>query len=280
MRAFVVCAVTLGLAALALAGCGGGAESAQPLEDAKPEHIHGVGVDPGDGAVLVATHRGLFRAARGADRLRPVGTYRHDLMGFTVVGAGDYVASGHPDLRTDLPSHLGLIRSRDGGRTWQPVSLHGHADFHLLRARGDVLYGGDVRGGRFLRSDDGGTTWEERTLPAPTSDVAVSPADEDRLVAATERGLYASEDGARSWRRLRAGIGFVAWPAEELLVVVAPDGSVSRSRDGGRTLQSGGSLDGQPEALAAADGAVVAAVHGRGVFVSRDGGATWTLRAR
>ena len=51
-------------------------------------------------------------ATRIADRWQ-------DTMAFTVTvtGAGTFLGSGHPDLREDLPPHLGLIESTDAGET-------------------------------------------------------------------------------------------------------------------------------------------------------------------
>jgi hypothetical protein len=52
-------------------------------------------------------------------------------MGFTVLGSGRFLGSGHPDLREarekGLPPLLGLIESQDGGRSWVPISLLGEA---------------------------------------------------------------------------------------------------------------------------------------------------------
>jgi hypothetical protein len=272
----------LALVLLALAGCGGSGEEAEPetaaAAAAEVEHVHGLGVDPGDGALLVATHRGLFRSAGGTETLVRVGEREPDVMGFTVVGAGRYLASGHPDPRDDLPSHLGLMETRDGGRTWEPVSLQGEADFHLLEARGELVLGGDAAAGRFLRSEDAGRTWEPARLPAPAFDVALDPAGGRRIVASTEQGLHASDDGARSWRRLGPGSGLLAWPEPDLLLVVGLDGTVSRSADGGRTLEEVGSAGGRPEAIAASAGAVYAALAEGRVVESGDGGETWSDR--
>lgn len=63
-------------------------------------HIHGLGIDPADGQLVAATHYGAFEVDEDGD-LEQVGPVQ-DLMGFTVVGAGHYLASGHPgaDQRT------------------------------------------------------------------------------------------------------------------------------------------------------------------------------------
>ena len=45
-----------------------------------------------------------------------------DTMGLIVVGRRRFLGSGHPDLRDDLPPFLGLIDSRDAGRSWRAVS--------------------------------------------------------------------------------------------------------------------------------------------------------------
>lgn len=100
-------------------------------------HIHGLGIDPADGSLYAATHSGLDRIrGDGADI---VANRYQDTMGFTVVGRRHFMASGHPDLREDLPPLLGLLESRDAGRTWKKRSLLGEADFHTLRhAHGQI----------------------------------------------------------------------------------------------------------------------------------------------
>ena len=130
------------VAATGLAACGGdgsgpavGAGAGAPAQEtAALEHIHGLGVDPADGRLFIATHNGLFTAAEGETTPTQVGTSSQDIMGFSVVGPNRFVASGHPGLDQDLPGNLGLIESRDGGRTWKNISLLGEADFHVLEA--------------------------------------------------------------------------------------------------------------------------------------------------
>jgi hypothetical protein len=128
-----------------LAACGAQSdESAEPtagVEDPGPVHVHGLGVNPADGALFVATHTGLFRAAPGGRRARRVADRYQDTMGFTVTGPDRFLGSGHPDGRDGLPPFLGLIQSTDAGRSWSPVSLLGERDFHVLEATGERIYG-------------------------------------------------------------------------------------------------------------------------------------------
>jgi hypothetical protein len=58
-------------------------------------HIHGLGIDPTDNNLYVATHFGLFRYPRQGKPALVAGRVR-DFMGFTVVGPRHFLASGHP----------------------------------------------------------------------------------------------------------------------------------------------------------------------------------------
>ena len=265
-----------------IAGCGGDERSTGSLiSDAGPQHVHGLGIDPSDKSLYIATHSGLWRAATNQPKARRVADIRHDLMGFTVVGADEFLASGHPDARHDLPPQMGLQRSTDGGRSWDTVSLLGEADLHVLRAAGARIYGVDSGTGALMTSADGGRSWQQRPPPGPVFDLAIAPDDAERVVAATERGLFTSTDTGRTWRPLRDDVaGLLAWPEASALYLVDADGNVSRSEDAGRKFKPVGSVGSQPEAFSA-NGAreLYAAVHGGTVVMSADGGEHWHTRS-
>jgi hypothetical protein len=241
--------------------------------------VHGLAVDPVDEqALYVATYTGLF-SVDGAEIAR-VGDATHDLMGFTVAGAGDFLASGHPDLRVEelqvpgKPPLLGLVQSRDA-RSWASLSLLGEADFHALEAAHGQVYGHDSTNARFMVTGDR-RTWETRSQ-VQLVDFAVSPEDADLLVASAPDGLVRSTDGGRSWTPLDADpLVFLSWDADGLYGV-APDGRVSVSTDAGDTWAARGDVGGEAEALLAAEGRVVAAVRDVGIVESTDGGATFEL---
>jgi len=276
------------LAVVALAACGDdgasdagrtGSDPGRAGNDAGVEHIHGLGVNPADDALMIATHSGLFRAAPGRQTPERVGDRRQDTMGFTVVGPDRFLGSGHPDLRDDLPPLLGLIRSDDAGRSWQPVSLLGQADFHVLRTAGPRIYGVNSADGRLLVSDDGGHRWAARTPPGPLLDLAAHPDVRDRIVVSGEDGLHVSRDAGRRWRRLASDrAGLLAWPAEDALYLVDASGAVHRSRDGGTAWAQVGTTGGQPAAFVHAGRALYVALHTKEVKVSRDGGRSWQTR--
>lgn len=248
-------------------------------------HVHGLGVNPADRALFIATHSGTYRVPRGSQQALRVGDNRQDTMGFTIRGPNRFLGSGHPDPRAmreeNLPPNLGLIESTDGGRTWTPISLLGEADFHVLRAHGARVYGFDATNGRLLVSADEGRTWSRRPIPGPLIDLVVHPERPSGVVASTEGGLIASASGGRSWRALSNRVGLLAWPVAARLVLVDGSGRVFGSRDAGRRWRSLGDIGGQPAAFVAESAReLYVALHDGTVKRSRDGGASWEVRSR
>lgn len=277
------------LAAVTLAGCGAGRdEAARPagpaVRDPGPVHVHGLGVNPRDGALFIATHTGLFRAPEGQPTATRVAGRYQDTMGFTVVGPDRFLGSGHPDLREKLPPYLGLIRSSDAGARWTSVSLLGRADFHVLEAAGRrvVGFGSDFRSRRpvMLSSRDSGRTWRRLQPPGSLIDLALAPGRPDTLVASTERRLFRSADAGRSWTALDGEPGLLGWAAADALMRVDARGEVARSADGGRSWRRVGSVGGGAGAFQAERGALYVARHDGVVVVSRDGGRSWSVRSR
>ena len=239
-----------------------------------PVHVHGLGINPSDGALYIATHTGLWRLRPGARTSERVGESRQDTMGFTVVGPDHFLGSGHPDS-VRLPPLLGLIQSRDRGEEWVPISLVGEADFHVLRAAGSRVYGYDVTNERLMVSTDGGRTWTEHRSPA-VIDLAPDPVNPTRVIAATERGLLVSRNAGASWRPLGNGVGLLAWPEPAALYLVTGSGDVMRSNDRGRRWTRAGTIGGQPAAfVATTKRELYAALHEGAIVRSRDGGRTW-----
>ena len=257
-----------------------------PAADPGPVHVHGLGVNPADNALFIATHTGLYRVDEGERKAERVGERYQDTMGFTIVGPNRFLGSGHPDLNEaqekNLPSHLGLIESTDKGESWESISLLGEADFHVLRFAGDRVYGYDASNDRLLVSSDRGRGWDELEKPGPIVDLAVDPADGRRIVVATaaglEEGLFESRDGGESWDRISESVGLLAWP--DRLYLIAGGGQVFASGDGGRQLEEQGEIGGEPAALVAeGPRELYVALHDGTIKRSIDAGATWTVRS-
>lgn len=125
------------------------------------------------------------------------------------------------------------------------VSLLGDADFHVLESSGPRVYGFDGTQGR-------GHSWQQRTPPAPMFDLAIDPANRDHVVAATQRGLFASPNAGKGWRPVDEQLaGLLAWPRTGALYLVDAQGRMQVSRDGGSQWQFTGSIGGQPAAFLA-----------------------------
>ena len=170
----------------------GGTNTSATTAEAGVGHIHGVDLNPDEGTVYVATHRGLYRLEAG----RPVRVAQHlqDTMGLTITGPDRFLISGHPDSVQSAPSHLGLVASDDGGNTWIPVGLSGQADFHALSAAGATIYGFDSLTTSVMRSDDGGQRWQQGARFAMT-DLDADPENPMHVVSATPTGVQESHDG-------------------------------------------------------------------------------------
>jgi hypothetical protein len=257
-----------------------GTFSGAPAADPGPVHVHGLGVNPADEALFIATHTGLYRVDQGERKAERVGDRYQDTMGFTIVGPNRFLGSGHPDLRDDLPSLLGLIESTDGGESWEPISLLGDADFHVLRFAGNRVYGYDASNDRLLVSADRGRSWTELERPGPLIDLAVDPSNGRRIVATTEEGLFESRDGGETWSKIGEAAGLLAWPTRDRLYLVAGGGQVFGSGDGGRRLRHLGEIGGQPAAfLARGTDELYVALHDGTIKRSTDGGSTWAVRS-
>jgi hypothetical protein len=248
-------------------------------------HVHGLGINPADESLYVATHYGMFRIADGRAAER-VGPSLQDTMGFTVVGPNSFLGSGHPDvaaMRAGQPGLLGLIESSDGGQSWTSRSLSGEVDFHVLAYAHDRVYGWDSTSGQLMISTDR-ETWEVRSK-IQLHGFAVDPVDPARLVTATPGGVRISNDEGRTWSDpLGPTLATIAWAPNGTLWGVDLVGAVVRSDDRGQQWQAtGANLPGEAQALTAAGDAVWAAAGGQDeptrIYSSVDG-LSWDLRYR
>jgi hypothetical protein len=258
-----------------------GRDGGQVSGDPGPRHVHALGVNPRDDSLFVASHTGLYRVGRGETSARRVSDRYQDTMGFTVVGPDRFLGSGHPDLRDNLPPRLGLIQSRDDGKTWTPVSLLGEADFHILRARGQQIVGYDATSGQILTSLDGGKHWRRHRFDGPLVDLVIAPAPLRTLLATAPAQLLLSRDGGRSWGSVTETTGLLAWPKPRRLYLLASDGRLWLSPDVGRRWRALGEIGGRPAASATyTNERMYAALHDGTIKRSTDGGRSWRLLAR
>ncbi len=241
-------------------------------------------IDPTDGALLVATHEGLYRLIvdenGSATATGPIGGLDFDPMGFTIADGTAY-ASGHPGPTTPDTfgsPNLGLITSTDIGETWTNVSLTGVTDFHGLTvtsAEGGSprVFGYDGSAGRVEVSLDGGHTWTAGASVA-ARDILASG---DQLYATTAEGLAVSTDNGTTFN--------VDTTAPSLYVIAADGDGALAGVDTSGTLWTrllgqewvhGQTVTGTPQAFAV-DGARLYVADDRGIAYTDDAGATWVL---
>ena len=148
------------------------AVQAQP--DVTLMHVHGLAYSVDGKRLMIPSHHGLAVYENGKWSKAP--GPQHDYMGFSATAKHLY-SSGHPAPGSGLVNPFGLIRSRDGGKTWEPEQLLSRFPQNLpgdLHARPRLLSDGKdklwtvwvgVRSRRssvyMNRSSDGGKTWTE-----------------------------------------------------------------------------------------------------------------------
>ncbi len=202
--------------------------SVQTVSLSEPiSHVHGLVADA-DGSVRAGTHEGV----RIIDLDGTVGAVgpQDDLMGMTgLPGTMRLISSGHPGAGSTLPNPVGLIRSDDGGETWESVSLAGQTDFHALTVTDDMIVGFDGVTG-IVTSTDGGATWQQGATLAAASLAAVGDevwaATPDGVMHSTDRGeTFTALDNAPLLWQISAGTDGSLWGIDV-------DGLAWRSTDG------------------------------------------------
>ena len=236
---------------------------------------------PGDPTTYYfgATGGGVWKSTDGAMTWSPV----FDKEGTSSIGSIAvansnpnvvYVGTGEACIRGNISHGDGVYKTLDGGKTWKNVGLKDsraigkvivnptNPDIAFVAALGHV-YGPNTERGIF-RTTDGGKTWEKVLYKDENTggiDVAFDPHNPNILFGAlwqTRRtswglddggpgsGLYRSNDGGTSWKRLeehglpkgpygRIGVA-VASNSERVYALIEahnPDGGLYRSDDGG-----------------------------------------------
>ncbi len=129
-----------------------------------------------------------------------------------------YVTGGFPS--GSYPPAANLLKSTDRGKTWKEISIFGGTQFvsQLLAhpQGGGLLYAALSRylylQPTLAKSTDWGEHWEEVDSGLPLQvyglalDVALDPTRKSTLYAATDQGLFVSDDGGGLWTPLGKGL--------------------------------------------------------------------------
>ena len=263
-------------------------------------HVHGLSYSADGKQLVIPSHNGLavFASGRWSKAAGP----EHDYMGFSATRDALY-SSGHPAPGSGLTNPFGLIKSRDGGKTWQKLGLEGESDFHTLA----TSYGTNAvfvvnhqpnsrmgQAGIYYTLADG-LKWqraEARGLDARLNSLAVHPTDAKVVAAGTDDGLYLSRDSANRFEPLLSGTRVLA-------VTFDLDGQhlwISGHAGKATLTRIALTADATPEAIAlpkmtedavayiaqnpVRHDEIAVATFKRSVFVSKDSGRTWTQIAK
>jgi photosystem II stability/assembly factor-like uncharacterized protein len=204
----IAAAIAIGVVAFALQN-----NPSVPLETASDprtvfwRHIHGLGIDQADRSILyIATHGDFYQSVNGGPPLK-VDEQRADYMAFNSPysqGVPLY-ASGHPSTG----GNTGLIKSTDGGKTWQQVAkvLEPPVDFHAMgisKSDPNLIIGFDSAGRGLFKTIDAGQSWQKLEFPEYISALAISSSDPNVVLAGTGNGIYQSNDGANTWTQIES----------------------------------------------------------------------------
>jgi hypothetical protein len=179
-------------------------------------HAHGMSYSPDGTKIFFAVHDGL-RVFQNGQWLLPAGP-KHDYMGFSMVDDGFY-SSGHPAPGSDVKNPLGIVKSTDEGKSFEPLALYGEVDFHGLSAgyTSHALYvfnpspNSQMNQAGLHYSTDEAETWtksESRGLEGQPAAISVHPSDPAVVAVGTDRGIYVSEDHGNQFTK--AGPSFEA----------------------------------------------------------------------
>ncbi len=266
----------------------------------------------------VITGKGIYRSDDAGDSWRFIGLPDAGQIGAVEVHPDDpelvYVAAMGNTFRPN--PERGVYRSRDGGANWELVLFvsdsTGAVDLELAPDNPDEIYAGMYRGerkpwtiisgayeGGIYKSSDGGDSWTqlEQGLPGGLfgkSDLAVSPADPDRVYALIEApepedGLYRSDDRGATWRQVSSYnpilnrpfyyTGVDADPTNADIVYVNNEGFY-KSTNGGADWQRRPTPHGDNHDMwiNPDDPDLFVQSNDGGANVTRDGGLTWSTQ--
>lgn len=183
-------------------------------------HVHGLAYSPDGKELVVPSHHGLAIYRNGKWSKAPGA--QHDYMGFSATAKHLY-SSGHPAPGSGLVNPFGLIRSRDGGKTWDKLGLEGETDFHLLATSWNtnaVYVWNPAPSSRMKRPGlhftlNDGFTWKHVSATGIEGEpraLAVHPDNAAMVTVATSAGLYLSTDsGGRFAKAAGDGEGLTAF---------------------------------------------------------------------
>jgi hypothetical protein len=177
--------------------------------DVSLTHVHGLAYSPDGKRLMIPSHHGLAVYEEGKWSKAP--GPQHDYMGFSATSKNLY-SSGHPAPGSGMVNPFGLIRSKDGGKTWEKLGLEGETDFHLLATSWNtnaIYVWNPAPSSRMKRPGlhytlNDGFAWKPARgagLAGEPRALAVHPDNPAIVAVATSQGLYLSTDSGESFAK-------------------------------------------------------------------------------
>ena len=268
--------------------------------------VDALALDPRSPDVLYAgTGLGVFKTSDGARTWKLASTgidFGGDGLGHRLLEGFIWAVAVDPvHTSTVYAAGNGVWKTTNGGATWKRVLSNGVVNLGIDPRQAETVYASGVKGyqnkatrNSIYKTANGGSSWRA-TGPSGLHDgyfghpIVVARRAPRTVYAGGSRGLYASANQGRTWRKLLPrGIGAIALDPSRANVLYVGTGAhgVFKSEDGGQTWAAP-RLDGRTvTAIAIAPSrpqTIYAGVQWQtgpqewtgGMFASRDGGATW-----
>ncbi len=176
-------------------------------------------VDPTDSRIVyaAAASGGLWKTTDGCETWAPISDYQASLcFGAIALDPFDhnvvYAGTGEAHYSLDSFNGVGLLRSRNGGKSWELLGSDIFLGQRFARIvahprRPGFLYAATTGG--VYRTTDGGGTWV-KLLPGPASDIILNQNNPSSMIAAIgapnggkTNGIYKTVDAGEHWTKLQ-----------------------------------------------------------------------------
>ena len=186
---------------------------------------HGVAVGE-DGLILYTVNGGSEWQVSKSD-------FKASLLGVSMLSSAAAIAVGSEGL---------VLRTTDGGESWKAVASRTDIYFRAVDFTNENS-GLAVGYSTILATDNGGDTWERRSIPAGVGDCRltdVAYANQSVAVIVGSIGtILVSSDGGRNWASSPSGttqnLYSVAWSDPRHAIAVGDKGFILRTADAGLT---------------------------------------------
>lgn len=200
--------------------------------------IEGITVDKQVNLYVGTAGGGIWKSQNGGQSFAPIFDKYCQSIGALAIEPGNgkvvYAGTGESNMRNSVSIGVGLYKTTDGGSNWQKLGLDSteHISKILIdpadkktvyvSAPGPLWHDSPHRG--LYKSTDAGKTWQKIWFvnnQTGCADIAIHPQQTNVLLASswqfrrkpyafnsggTGSGLFKSEDGGKTWRKLTNGL--------------------------------------------------------------------------